>query len=165
MLTQLGIGVLLLAVTTQVWKALLAALGVKADGPWQDPLIWLYMLIAGMGGYVLHARLAAPLTGETFQTALGLGFVAISMALGQYHIVTHNYFNPSPDPSSDGKPAVLSIPLAPLASAVGHGIGDALAGSTAALAEPTGVVTIPPISTRSLASPDAQRFSKGGTSP
>jgi hypothetical protein len=86
-------GVIVLLVVIQVYKALIEAFGISASSPLHDPLIWLFSLVVGVGGYIGYAAIGGPLTGAIVQAQAGQGFLAVVTCIGSYHLVSHPYFD------------------------------------------------------------------------
>lgn len=89
------IGVILIGGFTQVFKAIAEGLGLKKDNALHDPLIWLFAVLIGIGGFIVNARLDGALTGPEFRIAVGLGYLAVTSAIGHYSLLTHDYFQSS----------------------------------------------------------------------
>jgi hypothetical protein len=115
-------GVVIIGGTTQIFKAIIEALGIKPDNPLHDPLIWIFALFIGVGGFVLNARLNGALTGDSARLAAGLGYLAVTSAVGHYSLVTHDYFKaalvqgisaivPQPVPADNAAISVLNRQL------------------------------------------------------
>lgn len=85
-------GVIILLVVIQIYKALIEASGLSSTNPIHDPLIWLFGLVVGVGGYIGDAALTHSLTGQIVQDQAGQGFLAVVTCIGSYHLVTHDYF-------------------------------------------------------------------------